>query len=227
MLVVVVAPIRELIPITRPSRSNTGPPESPPISVQSVPIICRFASSTRPSRTTGGRLSSYPPGCPIATTHCPDCSSFADPSGTNGNPPGGAGSRILIIPESISLFAPSAFARSRFPFASTTSSRCPGLPDTCPAVSTYPSFDTITPDPCASSRQYRHRRRQRASFTYRLRRASESPADRRHSSATPAPLAMRLHPLSALPCHRPSAARAPAPSAAASRGESNHRRRRH
>ena len=49
-------PMRLLMPITRPSRSNNGPPESPATITQSVWITLDSERNTRPTRTTGGRL---------------------------------------------------------------------------------------------------------------------------------------------------------------------------
>ena len=47
--------MRLLMPMTFPSKSKSGPPESPPTSVQSVVIVSLPMTSTRPSRSTGLR----------------------------------------------------------------------------------------------------------------------------------------------------------------------------
>ena len=54
--------VERTVPITRPFRSNNGPPESPPTRVQSVNKAEFSAFRIRPKRSTGNRFCSKPPG---------------------------------------------------------------------------------------------------------------------------------------------------------------------
>ena len=130
--------------MTRPSRSNSGPPESPPIRTQSVTITSGSKSRIFPARTGGCRPSLYPPLCPRQTTQSPRFRSSTSPTSAKGH---GPGSTNCTMPASTLRFLPSGFALTSLPLGNTTRKSLPPVVITCPAVSTRPCSLTTTPDP--------------------------------------------------------------------------------
>ncbi|KKK60926.1 hypothetical protein LCGC14_3019470 [marine sediment metagenome] len=139
--------MRLLMPITFPSRSNSGPPESPPTSRQSVWMSVACDLSTRPTRTTGGRSAWKPIGCPIATHHVPGFRSPELPFSTNGHLPSPL---MSIKPASPLRYRPNVVPVASLPSGKWNVTSNPGFSTTWPAVITWPSSLTITPLPWES-----------------------------------------------------------------------------
>ena len=136
--------MRLCIPITRPSKSKRGPPESPPRSRLSVRMVSSFLAMTLPMRMTMPRSLSKPPGCPRPKHQSPIEALPRGAISTKGQEPDFV---ILSIPPSEISEPPRLTAGSLFPLGSRTLMVLPLDPMTWAAVRTRPSSETIIPLP--------------------------------------------------------------------------------
>ena len=126
-------PMRLWMPMTLPCMSKSGPPESPPRSLQSDWMVLVRRRMMRPTRRTTPRSSSKPPGCPSEKHQSPGIDSPASAISATGYSPS---SRILMSPASAKVLLPSDFAFTRRPSGRTMKSSAPGSPLTWAAVRT-------------------------------------------------------------------------------------------
>ena len=135
------------MPITFPSKSNSGPPESPPSKRLSVLLVSSSLSITRPKRVTMPRSFMNPPGCPRAKPQSPTCE---EPLSAILAMPQLPSSVILAMPASEISDPPNVMAFTSFPSGRRTLIRFPLLPMTWAAVRIMPSSVTMTPLPAPS-----------------------------------------------------------------------------
>ena len=115
-----------LIPITRPSPSNSGPPELPRLIGASVWIAFATAkpdvseSIDRPvaETTPTEREVCFPNGAPIAATGSPTTTRAESPSGTGSS--GWSSGSTLITPTSLKRSQPTIRAGTRSPSVNST-----------------------------------------------------------------------------------------------------------
>ena len=132
------------MPMTRPCMSNSGPPESPGLIVQSVCSAPASIRMMRPSRTTSDRRRSKPPGWPSASTQSPMRASpeIAHLGMRPGAPAGDPHEAGVVLG-----LTPTVLPRAVLPLGKVKLTSRSGAPQTCPAVSTRPSAEMITPLP--------------------------------------------------------------------------------
>ncbi len=149
MFTSVTAPTRLCIPMRRPLISNNGPPESPPMRVQSDWMVCSAILTSLPSLSPLPRCLSNPPEWPSEKIQSPSLvlafsRVLAGSISTKGNVPL---SVIWIMAASFSELSPRLRALYSLPSSMTTVSSLFTPVLTCAAVSTRPSSETMTPLP--------------------------------------------------------------------------------